>query len=587
MSDSKIQDMSDEYRYTYDAWNGFLNECENDFKFYLNDQWNLAEREKLLSENRPAIVLNVIKKSVDVIDGHQRQNVSDIKFFPVEGSDQERADIYSEVTKWILTNTSAHMIMSDSFLDTIIGGLGWFAPQISYNNDIIDGEIEVVQESPFRVYGDPEMTRRDLGDCNYIYRHAWLSKNSIISLYPDFEKDIKSITSGNKSLFHIQKPHNPNNKTHLSVIEKWYREYERKTFIVDTVTQEVREWTGSRKDLEVIKKKIEESPTEPIGFSDATFGQLTIIERRVPRIKLTTVVEDHVIVYDDDNPYEINMYPIIPIFGFHIRSFNDWKWKLQGFVRALKDPQRERNKRRSQVMDVVLSQAQSGYIGDENALVDPTAAKNATGGGVVIEKRKGYELKQITPPPLPSAIVALDRMFYEDVMAIGLNPDLLGIGERQDAGIVLQLRQKQGITSIQGMLDNLTYAKIMFGRYMVELINKHFSTQKIERIIGRELPPDWDELKHSARYDCIVDETVHSPTYRMTNFMIMVDLYKQGFMIPPEILIDLSDLPQTVKQQLHEYLNAEKEKEGMAQQAAMAPPPTEMSPAPQAIPGMM
>ena len=75
--------------------------------------------------------LNYLKKNVDVLSGFQRQNRSDIKVLPVEGSDELIAEVLTEVTKWVTNDQVSEFVISDAFKDSLICGIGWIVPVLS------------------------------------------------------------------------------------------------------------------------------------------------------------------------------------------------------------------------------------------------------------------------------------------------------------------------------------------------------------------------------------------------------------------------------------------------------------------------
>ena len=105
------------------------------------------------------------------------------------------------------------------------------------------------------------------------------------------------------------------------------------------------------------------------------------------------------------------------------------------------------------------------------------------------------------------------------------------------------------------------------------MINERWDRTKLERIIGRELPMDWDDVKQYARYDVVIDEIINSPTYRMTNFVILTQLAQSGFPVSPQTIVKYSDFPQGMKDDIMNDIQ-------QAQQAQQpqGPPPTPETP---------
>lgn len=569
----KIKDLLSQWKNSYHSWEGYFGSLEEDFEFKLGKQWSDADEQKLKDEKRPILSINNIKKPCDLIEGHQRQYPTDIHVIPIDGTDQEKADVFSETIKWVMADGDGNQSVSQAFSDGITGGIGWVHAYFDNDRDMANGDIYVQHESPFRIIPDPELSKMDLSDCGYIFRHAWISKESAASIYEDHAKEIKALKGGNTGKFLIQEPLPNTNNTHVTILEKWYREYVNKTYIVDTTTQQVSEFTGSRRKLSKLEDMIKNNPDDMVPGTTTPYGLLDIIKRKEPIIKMTSICEDKIILYDDVNPYGIDMYPFIPCWAYYSPAFNNWNWKLQGVVRSLKDSQREKNKRRSKLLHAAMTLPYSAWLYKQGTVQDPDQFKKSGEVGLAIPYEGDTPPIQSQPVQISQALVQLEEMHTNDIRTIGPNADLLGMSGQQGGsgmgapGISIQLRQKQGLTSIQTLFDNLSFHKRMLGRYLIKLITQKFSDEKIMRIINRELPEGFRESMEYARYDCQVDEVVESSTNRAYNFTVLVDLAKNGYPVPNEMLIESSDLPAKTKQQIAQSMRAQAQAQQQAAQA--------------------
>lgn len=544
MEKDQIKDVIGQFKEDYSEWTDWYTECEKDDRFALGDQWEDADRQKLQNEGRPDLSLNMLHKPISLLTGYERQNRTDLRVQPIEGADQPMADVFSEVLKWCMSERSQDNKISIAFHDAVTCGIGWINPTMCYDEDFISGDIRITAENKYRIIPDPEMTEQDLSDCSRIFRHAWIHKDKAKQLYPDKKDEIDALKEGDTSNFTIQQPLTSSNKTHISIIEKWYREYEMKKYLFDGVNIVPVDKGGAARAQELIRTVPE-------------YAHMEIISRKVPVIKLLSVAGSDIVLYDDVNPDKVNMYPFIPVFGHYYPHFNDWKWKLFGLVRPLRDVQREKNKRRSQLLHAALTVPFSGFMYEEGAVDDPSVFNTSSGAGKVIKINDINKVKQITAQEIPSALVQLERMNDNDFVQMSVNPDLLGaVGQGASGasapGVSLQLRQRQGLIAVQSFFDNMSLAKKMLGKYMIELIIENFTEDKIQRILGDsvQVPQGFKEMARNARFDCVIDEVVNSPTYRMNNFSILATLMQNGFPVQPETLVKWSDFPQGLKDDL-------------------------------------
>lgn len=483
MDNELVKEVNTAYAEAKSAWLNFFTECREDWRFKMSDQWSDNDKAILADKGLPMLSINHIFKNINLITGYQRQNRGEMKVYPIEGSDERTAEVLNQIIKWVLVNRNVNFTISDAFKDALIGGIAWLHPYRVFEDDPICGDIVVKKISPFNILPDPHFTERDLSDCDYIIRHQRISKQKLQRLYPKFKNIIKTINGGTAKQDGIVEdvvvPSDQGNM--LNVVEYWYRVYEDVTMIVNTLNPaDTEAWDGSKGDLDEFLNLPENK-------------DLTIIKMSKPAMKLAVVIEDKHLVYDSYSPYGGSEYPFIPIFCFYESSYSDWQLKLHGLVRPLKDLQREKNKRRSQIMQAINTMPHSGWIGDRGAVDDRAELAKQAGAGRIIFKNPGKELRPIEPPQIPAALIQMETQFDNDIQIVGNNPDLLGqMSERGAPGITIQLRQKQGLTSVQEVFDSLSDCQRTLGRRFVEIIVKNFSINKIKRILG-------DDFSFTAR----------------------------------------------------------------------------------------
>lgn len=562
----KLTEIEDAYNEAYSLWSDWISEAEEDTRVTAGDQWDETSLKILGDENRPALVINQIKKGHDLISGKQRQNPTDIVAFPIEGGDEESAEIYTMVIKWIMTNGFGGHYRSLAFEDTLRSGLGWMAPQMNYDEDPLNGRIEIESISPFSILMDGYTTSPELKDCDYIVRYKWLIKDKAKAIYSKYAKDIDKLTTKEPSKFAYNSYRVTDKNIKIYATEKWSRVYEEKKILYDVATGGTEIWEGGQEKL---MKTMEMFPDY--------FATKILIEKRIPRIKLLTSINDSLLVYDGETPDGLSKtkYPFIPIFGFYNPNFPDtsWLWKLYGYTRILKDSQFELNKTRSVFMDSIFTQLLGGKAYELGALNFDEAKKAGAGRDIVINPGYWQKWQQLNPPQMGSALPTLEQMHKTDMREMGLNPDLLGIGgEGASAasapGISLQLRQNQNLVSLQGLFDNLSIANKTLGKYLIDLINM-WTPDKIERIIGRPLPPDWDTKKQSAVYDIIIDEKTGSTTFKESQFFRLQGMLQHGLKPPDRVMLESADLDTKSKKMWLEDLDAQQQSQSQIQELQM------------------
>lgn len=543
-------------------WSAWLTECEEDFKFRLGDQWTEGDKAQLNSEGRPILNINIIKKPCDLISGFERQNQTSLKVMPIEASDQPKADYLTELYKWASEYGHYGQQLSDAFNDAITGGIGWLHPHMDYKRDPISGDVVVKKENPFRIMFDTETTQHDLSDCSWLIRHAWVARERAIELHPDFAEQIKDAKT-NKSSFAFQKPVAVYTD-YVNIVEHWRRETEKRNFLVHLISGDMKELDD--KEAKKMRNLIKSKGDRPIDRNDPqgdTYSNFTVITRDIQVIKMTMVCEDDILLYDGDNPFGTDDYPFIPVFGWWTPSYNDIMLKIQGVVRLLKDPQREKNKRRSKLLHAAMQLPFSNWFVQRGSLQNPQELKKSSKPGNVIEY-EGTKPEQAVPQQISQGLVQLEETFSNDIREIGPNADMLGMSGQQGGsgpsapGITIQIRQKQGLTSIQELFDNYQYAKNIFGRYVIKLITQNFMPEKMARITAK-LPPEGINYSTTGRYDCKIEDAPNTPTYRAYILMLIMELLNKGVQIPPDMIVEASDLPQEFKEKMMKSMESQQQ----------------------------
>jgi hypothetical protein len=202
--------------------------------------------------------------------------------------------------------------------------------------------------------------------------------------------------------------------------------------------------------------------------------------------------------------------------------------------------------------------------------------------------------------------------------ASGVNPDLLANQSQSQSGRAILLKQRQGLVMVQESLDNFAETKKIAGRFIVSQLKEVFTvetamkvlgdayiqenfTVPVQTVINRGLEkmqkgeevtelekgtmlqypaassdnPAQDEAGLAmmvdidsaillineiltdptiTKYDISIGEGAFAETIKMSNFLELTDLAKQGYPIPPSVLIEQSMIAEADKKQIIEQI---------------------------------
>jgi hypothetical protein len=147
-------------------------------------------------------------------------------------------------------------------------------------------------------------------------------------------------------------------------------------------------------------------------------------------------------------------------------------------------------------------------------------------------------VQQIVPPQIPPSMFQLSEAMAQEINQIsGVNEELLGSASDDKAGILSQLRQGAGLTTLQNLFDQLDQSQRLVGLLNIQAIQNNYTVGKVKRILNEEPTPAFTN-KNFGKYDCVVEEAALTSTQRQLAFMQMMALREAGINIPDEILLD-------------------------------------------------
>jgi hypothetical protein len=577
----------------YGPWDVIAKE---DYNFALGEQWSDEDREALKTAGRPCLTFNRIKPILNLVAGYQRENAARIKVNPEGGEDKIFSEVCDKGIHYIDKISHLTYKLGYQFDDGVYCGKGFLEAIISYDKDPIRGDIVFKQRTPYQVRPDPDCTEYDMNEgAGYLFKGpVRLSKNELVDLYPKKEKLIKEFVKdsddpvengmgllsegddddyGNRpnSTTVLQKSESPDDKEpefegdrKFTLHEYWRFKYVTKYFVIEKESGEPRQF-DTKEEAQV--------------FID-TQASGKIIERKVPEMWVAAMVCGH-IIQDIKSPME-PYYSGYPFFRF----MSDWApnaeteiLRVQGMVRQVKDPQREKNKAKSQYLHILNTQANSGWIGEEDAL-SPTGWKDletmGSKPGITVKIKKNYfgKLQEILPKgPNQGHLLREEKADEEFKQILGVNPDLMGFQEGTSSGRAIAMRVKQAILALVRIFQNYRYTKEIIGKFILEMMPMVFDEKKLMKVLGPqymskqvdETHPQGLQPGHIAayltmikdnKYDVLVTEADQNTSIRYETFQELIEAAKAGVQIPPDLLIEYMDLQNSeeVKKRIQEWM---------------------------------
>lgn len=507
----------------------FWGEADTDTRFEAGDQtmWNDMYGNMPVNRRRQ-FNFNRIKRVINMISGHQRRNRKSTIVTPVENGDNETADQFTKVLTWVNQQEGSLDTISEAFQGALVTGMNLLQVYVDYRNDPVSGNIKVDNCSYNSFLIDPFFRKQDLSDCNAIWKRSYVTKKECLSLLPDYKEDIMGLQGQDNrdgKFQFLPESYSYGQKNLLTYDEFYYRDYRKQKMMIDAQTGEVMEWRGQDED--------------GLKYFLQLYPQVTIVEQEIPTVRMSIVVQGKVL-YDGPNLLGVDQYPFVPVFAYYNPQMPYFPWRIQGVVRGLRDAQYLYNRRKIIELDILESQVNSGFIYKENALVNPKDVfQSGQGKGIALkDEAMMTDVQQIIAPQIPPSMIQLSEILAKEIQEIScVNEELLGSAIDDKAGILSMLRQGAGLTTLQGLFDQLDRSQKLLGKLMIDIIQTNFTPGKVQRIL-EEQPTAQFYNKAFGKYDAAVEEGLNTTTQKQMQFAQLLQLRETGVPVPDDVLIE-------------------------------------------------
>lgn len=556
----------------------------------MGDQWQQQDIMALELQRRPALTINKILPTISTILGEQINNRTEVLFRPSTGGNSDVADALSKVWMQISQNNQLPWVRSEVFADGLIRSRGFYDVRMDFN-DAMQGEVRITQLNSKNVVIDPDAEEYDPDTWNDVFLTKWLTYQDIATLYNEDDaeylrhKEGSSYPYGYDSIERVRDrfagiiplggyygiADDAGVRRNIRVLERQYRKLDKQLHFVDIETGDMRPVPGDW-DRNRIASVLEK-----------TGGKLSTIKKLVKRIRWT-VTADNACLHDDWAPFK--HFTVVPYFP-HFRY-----GRTVGIVEGLLGPQEILNKASSQELHVINTTANSGWVVEENSLVNMSIEElEATGAttGLVVEYRKGAQPpEKIQPNQIPSG---LDRVTYkaeEHIKTISNVSDSMQGFDREDvAAKAIAYKRQAGSTNLVKVLDNLERSDYLLARNVLDLVQDYYTEERIINITHDDVTREPEQVAINqpdpvtgtivndltiGEYDIVITSTPFRNSLEDSQFEQARALKELGIAIPDSVLIENSRLlrrSEIIKQMQDSQNSPEAQKQAELQMRGM------------------
>ncbi len=552
----------------WDHHEKWAEEAREDFDFAAGKQWTDEQMRVLEEQGRPPSVFNRVGPVIDSICGFEVGNRNEIRFFPRKLGDSGLNEMLTAAGDWFRDQSGAEYEESDAFRDAVICGRGVTETRVDFTVNP-DGDPRVERIDPLECFPDKDARKPNYGDARRVWRIKQIPLDEAKALFPDVDETQlhaswaageahgDSVKQSGGGLDYNTDDEGNRDDDLCTIIEcQWY-DIEPFVRFVDGATGE--EVIIPKKEFDRLMDRISAMPVEmmlqlriapPMGYIEQK-------QRVYKRAFIGKVLLEAVKPTPTDGAFS---------YQFITGKRDQNKGHFYGMVRAVKDPQRWTNKLFSQVMHILNSSAKGGIMAERGAFEDDRQAMDswAKADGITWLSQGALQKGMIQPKPQtglpPGQAEMLQFAMSAMPLVTGVNMEMLGMKETQQAGVLEYQRRQAGVTILAPLFDSLRRYRVVQGKIMLHMIQNYLADDRLIRIVEKDqvryLPLNRNMVM--GEYDVIVDEAPSSPNAKDRNFAIIQSLWPmlQGAMTPQIAaeIVTYSPLPESLAAKISEQL---------------------------------
>jgi hypothetical protein len=565
-------EFQENYKYARDYWAPFQKDAQVYTLAASGYTWSDDERKELIKIGREPLEFNIIRRPLQFFSGYLRDNINQIIYSPVEGSDQLTADQFTKLSYYIWDKGQGYPVFLDACDEAFKSGIALCGIQMDYSKDFVNGDISFYKRTYNSFYLDPTFESIDLKDCAFAITRDLVSKQYAKQLMPFIDaKQIDDLTQGFRDDKFMQ--YHPEFTTfsrnrNLIAYDQYYRRTTRtRKFLVDLDSAYYRDIT------DYDKEKLDE-----LQFGLARFERMRedpeINPDDIPNIEIRSVERDYVelniflngerLYCGEDKTGIDHTYPFVPIICYMEPSIWMPSQRLQGIPATNWSLQRQFNKRHMKIIDMMDSDISTGFKYLLGSVPDPTemqqSGQNKLIGVDPDNAPQGLDsVQQLQGGGANPALIEYQSILDQLSLTLSnVNESILGVDEKgntQISGRLAQVRIAQGLRGNRKIFDNVETAQQVLGGLILKTIQNHMPPGKVERILAEE-PSEQFYEQEFEQYDAVIKEGVRSKSQKDAYYYELVNLKREEIVDVPQAEIvralqmaGLSDLEKAIEAQ--------------------------------------
>jgi hypothetical protein len=576
LNDNEIRgEFLDNYRYGADFWAPYYKDAQVYTLASAGYTWSDDERQALVKEGREPIEFNIMRRPIQFFSGYLRDNINEIIYDTVEGSDQKTCDQFTKLSYYIWDKGKGFPVFLDAADEMFKSGISLVGLHMDYSKDFINGDLAFHKRTYNSFVLDPTFEQISLEDCAFAITRDLVDRNYAKQLLPFVDPEvIESITMGYRDdkflQYHPQFTTFSRNRNLLAYDQYYKRISKPRTFLCDMSTGFTRDITDIEPEekeklkfgVKRLKRLREASDVEGIDRNDVPNMEIRTVDRGF--VELNIMLNGERVYCGEDKTGIVTSYPFAPLLCYFEPSIWMPSLRIQGMASTTWSNQRQFNKRHMKIIDMMDSTISTGFKYLIGSVPDPTDMQqsgqnkligvdpeNAPAGLASVEQLQGGGAN----PSLIEYQGILDQL---SLTLSNVNESVIGVDEKgntQISGRLAQVRIAQGLRSNRKVFDNIEVTQEVLGGLVLKAIQHNYPPEKVMRILNEE-PTQQFYDQEFEEYKVVIKEGVRSKSQKDAYYYELVNLKREEIVdVPASEIVralsmsGLSDLEKAIEAQ--------------------------------------
>ena len=537
-----------------------------DHDYYDHQQISDADMAVYEARNQAPIVHNLIHGAIDWLSGTERRTRVDWHIDPRGPEDEAGAKAQTHLLKFVSDANRGPWERSRAFKDAVISGVGFM--EEFKRQDASQSAVGYAYSDWRNLWWDPYSRDPDFGDARYFHRVKFCDLDRAAQMFPERAADLRALAistydneyelldeaAGLPGMLVLS---NTNMLSSGSISNLRDRYARRRVRLFETwyprasVSKKIMAKIADCCDLEGLTY----DPTNGELKEKLEAEQISLIDSITTRMHLCIWTFGAGILAHRESPYSHNLVPFTANWCY--RNHRDGM--PYGFVRGMRDPQDEYNKRRAKALyaasvNQVYYENDAFDEDDEDDNLEQISMPNgevrlAPGGLKKVEVKNNLEVSNAHVAFMAEA----KQQVYE---GNGVTRENLGQETNSISGRAILAKQQQGSVQSAEVFDMYRLAFEISGQKLLENIKKFMPEPRMVKVLGGNEGAQWvginqpyyDHESGEVRFEndvlnTLSDFKVDAQDYRETVRMAMAEsLLETIGKMPPELALQLLDL---------------------------------------------